>query len=374
MREREIDVLLATEPASMYYLTGFALSAHYHRQFVIITHDNEDPVWFGREAVDGVSARRTVYMSDDNVVTHRYRYDGPSLETTEYLAEYIADQAWQNASIGVEAQKPSFPYHCGQLLKTKLPNVTFVDVSNAIDTVRVIKSDAELALTREGGVIAAQAMSAARDTINVGVRQSDTAAAVFQTLIRGTDELSGYWPEGICLLGGDRLSAYHTIWTDKRYADGEEGVLELGGSRYGYNCGLTRVFSLGAPDPDTALAVNVAREGIESAKEIMRAGERAGNVAQVFHDCVKRHGRKTRSMTGYFLGIGLPSADWIEYSGGDISVGDETVLQENMVVHFIPQMETKRHGFIMAISETFAIREGAAAERLSSFDTDLIIK
>ena len=58
MEEKEIDVLIVTDPANMNYLTGFDGWSFYVHQGVIVALEEEQPLWFGR-GQDGNAARLT---------------------------------------------------------------------------------------------------------------------------------------------------------------------------------------------------------------------------------------------------------------------------------------------------------------------------
>ena len=71
MEEKGIDVLIVTDPANMNYLTGFDGWSFYVHQGVIVSLDEEQPIWFGR-GQDGNAARLTTYLDERNI----YPYTG----------------------------------------------------------------------------------------------------------------------------------------------------------------------------------------------------------------------------------------------------------------------------------------------------------
>ena len=62
MEERGIDLLIATDPSNMAWLTGYDGWSFYAHQCVIFTLD-EDPIWYGHQQ-DVNGAKRTVFMDD----------------------------------------------------------------------------------------------------------------------------------------------------------------------------------------------------------------------------------------------------------------------------------------------------------------------
>ncbi|MDX1737983.1 MAG: aminopeptidase P family N-terminal domain-containing protein, partial [Alphaproteobacteria bacterium] len=72
MADKNIDVLIVTDPSNMAWLTGYDGWSFYVHQCVIVTHDNE-PVWYGR-LQDANGAIRTVYMREENILSYPDHY------------------------------------------------------------------------------------------------------------------------------------------------------------------------------------------------------------------------------------------------------------------------------------------------------------
>ena len=66
MEERGIDVLLVTAPANMNYLTGYDGWSFYVHQGVLVSVDQDDPLWFGR-GMDANGARLTTWLEPENI-------------------------------------------------------------------------------------------------------------------------------------------------------------------------------------------------------------------------------------------------------------------------------------------------------------------
>ena len=72
MFEREIELLIVTDPSNMAWLTGYDGWSFYVHQCVVLTLDGE-PVWFGRSQ-DANGAKRTCFMSHDNIIGYPDHY------------------------------------------------------------------------------------------------------------------------------------------------------------------------------------------------------------------------------------------------------------------------------------------------------------
>ena len=106
MDAENIDVLVVTEPANMYYLTGYDAYSFYVAQAVVVALDLDLPIWTGR-FMDAVTAHSTTYLPSDQIVPYPDHY----VQSTErhpmtFIGNLIADKGWSKASIGVEMGAP----------------------------------------------------------------------------------------------------------------------------------------------------------------------------------------------------------------------------------------------------------------------------
>ena len=72
MEEREVEVLIVSDPSNMAWLTGYDGWSFYVHQAVILGPDG-DPVWFGR-GQDRNGAKRTCFMSEDDMIGYPDHY------------------------------------------------------------------------------------------------------------------------------------------------------------------------------------------------------------------------------------------------------------------------------------------------------------
>jgi len=76
MADQGVDVLLATNPANMNYLTGYDGWSFYVHQLVALTLDSDEPIWIGR-GMDANAAKVTTFLNHDNILdipTIMYRH------------------------------------------------------------------------------------------------------------------------------------------------------------------------------------------------------------------------------------------------------------------------------------------------------------
>ncbi len=88
MSDRGIDVLFASHPANMNYLTGYDGWSFYVHQGVIVALDKDEPIWVGR-GMDANAARVTTYL--DNVDIREYADDYVHSPIGKHPMQFVAD-------------------------------------------------------------------------------------------------------------------------------------------------------------------------------------------------------------------------------------------------------------------------------------------
>ena len=73
MIKKNIDILLIASPANQFYTTGYDGWSFYTPQMVIISINNEQPIWVGR-AMDAVGAKFTSYLKKENIIPYPDKY------------------------------------------------------------------------------------------------------------------------------------------------------------------------------------------------------------------------------------------------------------------------------------------------------------
>jgi Xaa-Pro dipeptidase len=365
MEAAGIDVLLVANEHNMNYLSGYDGYSAYVPQLLMVASDEEEPLWVGR-AMDEACARNSVFMDHSKIIGYPERYIGdPDLHPMSFMADLLRERNWASRRLGVELDtEPFSPYAYGELQR-HLPHARFVDAGPLVNWVRMVKSPQELAYMRQAGVISDLAMQTAIDTIALGVRQCDAAAAVMAALIRGTDEFGGDVPQKPTMATGPRSSAPHLTWTEEPYQPGDATNIELGGCRYRYHCGLSRTIVVGEPDPRLAALAPIVADGMAVALDAARPGTTCEEVEVVFRRFTKARGAFKPSRIGYAIGNG-----WTEGTAS-LKSGDTTVLEPNATFHLMLGFWEGDWGYVC--SEVFRVSETGAPEPFSSLPRQLFV-
>lgn len=357
MRIRGIDVLLVSNPANQFYLTGYDGWSFYTPQMVVVSVDAEEPFWFGRK-MDAVGAKFTAYLREENVIPYPDKYVGSDeLHPMDYLVELLKEKGWDKGRIAAEQDDYYYTAKWNRILVQGLGQGEFDDGFLLVNRVRMVKSPRELEYMSQAGQIATLAMDSARQLCKPGVRQCDVMAELYRVTTSGTPEFGGTFPcKPPNAMVGEIASAPHLSWTDAPLEEGEVFYIEMGGIRHRYHAPLSRCVYVGDPPAELVETTKVIREGLEAALDVVKPGVECQQMAHAWEAVIRRHGIEKDSRIGYPVGIGFPPT-WGELTCS-LRAGDSTVMEENMTFHCIPALWLEKYGLV--VSETFAVTEGGA--------------
>lgn len=352
MARANLSALLVSDPANIYYLTGYNAWSFYTPQAVFIPAEGA-MVLFTRE-MDAGGAHRTTWLPRENIhgyperlvhrpLKHPFDWVGNRLRELGVVSAASAGQ------VGLDMDAHFFSPKGYFSLVAALPEWDFVDSQELINWVRVVKSPAEIASMRIAGQVCTNAMDVAINAIRVGVRQCDVAAEISRAQIVGTPEHGGDYPAIVPMIPmGDNADTPHLTWTDERFSDDQSISVEIAGAFRRYHTPLARTIMLGRPNPQLQNVVAAVGEGMEMLLDTMRPGLPVIDLCHAWDRVLARYSLSKPSRIGYSIGIGYPP-DWGERTVS-LRTEDETVLQENMTFHVMCGMWMDGYGYELSES------------------------
>lgn len=363
MARRDLELLIVSDIANQYDLTGYDGWSFYLPQLVLVPLEDKEPVWIGR-AMDAAGGKLTAWMKPENIIgfpeTYVHRADRHPMD---WMAEWIAAKGWGNRRIGIETDTYYYSPKAHARLTAGLPNAMFADADLLVNWLRVMKSPAEIAYQRKAARLAEACVRAAYDVIAPGVRECDAVARIYQAQVAGSPDFAGdvsALPPTI--LAGENASAPHLMWSDCRFGANETIALELSGVCRHYTAGLARTLQLGAKPPKVADVEKAVLEGMDAVLATMRPGVTGEAVEAAWRAVIQRYGLKKELRIGYSIGIGYPP-DWGERTIS-LRANDHNVLQPGNVLHCILGMWME--GWGIEVSETILVTD-RGCETLTSF-------
>ncbi|MFD1538378.1 M24 family metallopeptidase [Nonomuraea guangzhouensis] len=372
MAERSFAALLVTDPANMYYLTGYNAWSFYTPQCLVVPASGP-PVLFAR-AMDAAGAGFTAWLPPEQIegypeeLVHR-----PKVHPYDWIAERIRErgliETGQDGCVGIEGDSAFFTARGYLALRAGLPHVRLEDSQELVNWVRVVKSDHELAQMRIAGSIAQQVMEVALAAVAPGRRQCDVVAEIAAAQARGTAEHGGDYPALVPMLPtGKGAGTPHLTWTEEEFRVGEATTIELAGVYRRYHAPLARTIMLGEPPRRLADTAAIVRDGMAEVLATLRPGRTAHEIHAAWNAVISAHGLTKESRIGYSIGLGYPP-DWGERTIS-LRPDEHTVLEAGMCFHVILGMWMDDWGY--ELSEPVALTTDGV-ERLTDLTQNLTI-
>ncbi|WP_238418720.1 M24 family metallopeptidase [Gordonia sp. 'Campus'] len=374
MDRQGLSAIIVTDPANIFYLIGYNAWSFYTPQMLFVPIDGE-MVFYARE-MDAHGAHRTTWLPPEQIVGYPESYvHRPHLHPFDWVAwslrqRHLIAPASKAGSVGLEMDSHFFSPKAYRALFNAIPEWKLVDNFELVNWVRSVKSDAEVQLMRQAGMVCSEAMRAAIDTIDIGVRQCDAAAAISQAQITGTPEYGGDYPAIVPMLPtGAAADTPHLTWNQGTFVENEAVVIELTGAHSRYHCPLARTVSLGTVSKDLDYVAKATAEGLDNVLDAIKPGVATRELASTWNWTLAKYGLEKPSRLGYSIGIGYPP-DWGERTIS-IRTEDESVLETNMTFHIVCGMWMDNYGF--ELSESVRVSP-TGVETFTDFPRELIRK
>lgn len=369
MRERSLAALVVSDPANLFYLTGYDAWSFYTPQCLVIPAETE-PHLFAR-AQDAAGATFTCNLPAEQI--HGYPEElvhRPDVHPFDWIAGAARDLVPAGELVGVEGDAHFFSPRGYFALANGLPGNRLVDSAELVNWVRLVKSPSEVGRLRIAGAIAERAMRIACEQLRPGRRQCDLVAEILAAQAIGVPGHGGEYPALVPLLPtGDASGTPHLTWSDRPFRIGEATTIELAGVFGRYHAPLARTVMLGDPPQRLIDTAHVVAEAMQSTLDAIRPGVTGGVVHEAFDRVIRSHGLRKDSRIGYSIGIGYPP-DWGERT---VSLRREetTELAAGMAFHIILGMWMDGWGY--ELSEPIVVT-ATGVERLTDLPHELTIR
>jgi len=369
MRERSLAALVVSDPANLFYLTGYDAWSFYTPQCLVIPAETE-PHLFAR-AQDAAGATFTCNLPAEQI--HGYPEElvhRPDVHPFDWIAGAARDLMPAGELVGVEGDAHFFSPRGYFALANGLPGNRLVDSAELVNWVRLVKSPSEVGRLRIAGAIAERAMRIACEQLRPGRRQCDLVAEILAAQAIGIPGHGGEYPALVPLLPtGAASGTPHLTWSDRPFRIGEATTIELAGVFGRYHAPLARTVMLGDPPQRLIDTAHVVADAMRSTLDAIRPGVTGGVVHEAFDRVIRSHGLRKDSRIGYSIGIGYPP-DWGERT---VSLRREetTELAAGMAFHIILGMWMDGWGY--ELSEPIVVT-ATGVERLTDLPHELTIR
>jgi Xaa-Pro aminopeptidase len=207
-------------------------------------------------------------------------------------------------------------------LQKDLPDVELIKADDTLTDLRIIKSDAEIALMKKAFQISEKAIDAILAEIKPGMTELQVVGIAQREIYRQGGEYEGHSLYCFC---GPRTNNAICRPTYNKIKKNEIIQLDIGARVGGYSSSVGLPFSIGRLPERKKRLVEFGLEAHHRAMELMHAGKPAAQVVREYEQFVERRGFGKYILYGPCHGIGIMEVErpWMEST----STYD---LQENM--------------------------------------------
>ncbi|MGE0241633.1 MAG: M24 family metallopeptidase [Parvibaculaceae bacterium] len=343
LRKAGLDALIIHAPEDINYLSGFNSCGYYSYQHLMIGADPSADCFFTRIVEIGIVRAtsiipETIYWTDwdDHIAM---------------AADSVTAKGLGKARIGIQETSLYLSVKDWRRFGTLLPGVTFVDVSDLLPRLRLVKSPLEVDCMRRAGEITDAGLAAGLAAIAEGRREGELAAAAYQAMFAAGGEPPSY--PGT-FTSGPRTCFLHGMATERRLQRGDLIVMEPMGCYQRYNTNAIRTAVIGAPSAKAQEAHRLMEDSVLACTELVRPGILAEDVDRLCRKITGKFAANRLHRSGYSLEIG--------YAPGFIGAlnlrqGDTTPLAAGMVISIEPNTTFADEGWGVQLGNCVLVTE-----------------
>jgi Xaa-Pro aminopeptidase len=371
LAKRKLEALYLTNTTSIFYLTGYSFLATERPAALIIPAD-------GKITFMGPLLEKNHVPLKTKIIEEVKTYlDYPGEKhPIDYFADFLKEIGLAKKRIGIDnkAGAAAIWGYKGPPITKKLPEAKFVDMKDLVPSMRLIKSEEEIALIRESAKWANLAHSLLQECTSEGLWDVEVALAAtheasaimkkalgpeYEPLRRSTPVSVGFRGQV-----GEMSAIPHSIATKRMIRKGDVIVTGAGADIGGYSCELERTMIFGKPTQKQKRYFNVMVKAQEAAFKTFKAGVKCSEIDKATINVFKKTGLAHLVLhhTGHGLGLEGHEPPWLD-------IGNEEPLRAGMVVSCEPGIyEVGFAGF--RHSDTVLITEDGA-EIITYYPRDL---
>jgi len=338
LRKRKLNALYLTNGTSIFYLTGYSFIATERPAALIIPVDGKITFMGPLLEKDHIPLKTRII---EDVKTY-VDYPGER-HPIEHFAEFLKDMGLAKKRIGIDnkAGAAGIWGYRGPPITKKLRGAKFVDMKDLVPSMRLIKSEEEIALIKESAKWANLAHTLLQEYAVDGLWDVEVAlAASYETSTLMKKALGPDYepmrrssPVSVGFRGqiGEMSAIPHAIATKRMIRKGDVIITGAGADVGGYSCELERTMIVGNPTPKQKRYFNVMVKAQEAAFRMFKPGVKCSDIDKATIKVFKKAGlvHLVKHHTGHGLGLEGHEPPWLD-------LGNEEPLSAGIVVSCEP--------------------------------------
>lgn len=361
MQEEKLDAMLLFAQESMYWLTGYDTFGYCFFQTLVVTADGSMTLL--TRAADLRQARHTSIIDNIAIWVDRVNAD-PTLD----LRNLLADMDLLGARIGIEYDTHGMTGRVARLLDNQLASFCQItDASDLVDSLRLVKSPAEIAFIEHAALLADNALDAALPLIGPGADEATILATMQAAVLAG----GGDYPANEFVIGSGDDALLCRYKAGRRRLDAQDQLtLEWAGVSAHYHAVMMRTVLIGEPRPQHPELYAACRDNLLAIEEALRPGNTFGDIFDIHARMMDERNltRHRLNACGYSLGARF-SPSWMEKQMFHAGNNQPVLPGMSLFVHIIIMDSDNRAA--MTLGQTYITTEDAP-RALSRHGTGLL--
>lgn len=346
MNEWNIDSLLITTAENIYYLTNFTGSS--------------GAVLFSRTEAKFITDPRYSKEAHEQVKG----FDIVLSDPTDSLFDCIIKQVKEMNSRNLGIESSYITYDSFLQLENNL-DVELIPTQNIIEKHRKIKSATEIDKIRKAADIGDRVFSKIINEIKPGLTEMEIAVEI-EYLLRKEGASSKAFD--IIVASGPRSALPHGAPSNRTIKQGDIIMLDFGAVYENYHSDMTRMVSVGEPEPKLKEIHNIVLESLIYCTDSIKAGMKTENVNKIVREFFSKYGYEKYFIHTAGHGIGLMVSEDPLFSR---TIQTDQVIENDMVTTIEPGIYLPNIGGVR-IEDVVHIQEGKN-EVLTKSPKDLLI-
>jgi Xaa-Pro dipeptidase len=336
--KRKLDALYLTNGTSVFYLTGYSFIATERPAALIVPVEGEITFMGPLLEKDHVPLKTTII---EDVKTY-VDYPGEK-HPIEHFAKFLEDMGLARKLIGIDNKAGAagtWGYR-GKSITKKFREAKFVDVKDLVPSMRLVKSEEEIALMKESSKWANLAHTLLQEYTAEGLWDVEVAYAASceasilmkKALGHNYEPMRRSSPVNVGFRGqiGEMSAIPHSISTKRAIRKGDVVVTGAGADVGGYSCELERTMIVGKPTSKQKRYFNVMVKAQEAAFKTFKPGVKCSDIDKATIDVFEKAGLMplVKHHTGHGLGLEGHEPPWLD-------IGNDEPLRARMIVSCEP--------------------------------------
>lgn len=321
MAAADVDLFLVDSGELLAWLTGYTVSETMYRA-AFLSRDGK--AWFALRALDEAPCREKSWISD-------VAGFADTEEPQTAIADSIRARGFGAARIGLDTNSYSMSAATFARLVDLLPQACFVPMPGVSDSLRWIKSPAEVAVLRQASQIADKAMRAIADEAGAGLTTREAAAIASSVFLREGADTGEVGP--VVKASGSH-EFLHGVFKTEAIGPGEILHVELIPRVANYGARMMRPIVVGQAATELVSAAERLVALQDRQIEAMKAGVLASEVDAIMRQGALSQGLRPlyENVTAYTLGLYTRTPRTSDFSRVFLPTSDWP-LEEGMVFH-----------------------------------------